>query len=305
VFALVTKPDREVTGFYHSDDGIGSIRCVDGRVFMFCSDQCAADSSTGLGVSEMFVEGSGGNPIIQAVSEQDLKDVVIRNPHKYSEYVTIRTTTPFLLSGGVATTAKNNIGSRNIFLTIAHMRPFGGFIYEDCLAIIRAAAWRSGYINSVDVCTIPQQLQFLKHSPFQGPNGLVPQLNLGTALRAIGQCDRDLPGRGCLLARARKFNSEVIKGFLHAGDNAIMNAYRTHILPGSGIRYATHLLKELDGHASVTVEQLSLRYNSVERPCTPDDLCHLADIIRSSKAGETYNCRAARAILYKDYELEL
>jgi len=305
VFALVIKPVKEVTGFYHSDDGIGSIRCRDGRIFMFCSDQCAADSSTGTGVSEMFIEGAKGHPIILAVSRQDLKDVVIRNPHRYSQYVTIRTRTPFLLSGGVATTAKNNIGSRNIFLTIAHMRPFGGYVYEECLQLIRAAAWRCGYINTVDQCAIPQGLQFLKHSPFRTDSGYVPQLNLGTALRAIGQCDRDLPGRGDILARAQKFNSEVIKGFLHAGDNVVLNAYRSHIVPGTTTRYATRLLQEIDCGVHVDVHELSLRYHSTQRPCTPSDIVELADLIRTATPGETYNCRAARAILYKDYEIDM
>jgi hypothetical protein len=97
---------------------------------------------------------------------------------------------PVLYSGSVLTTLVNNFGNILIALSIVERRA------RSDLEITLAAS-EAGYIVTAEHCEIPEDIQFLKHSPTlgisEGVGKYYPLLNLGPFLRSSGICMGDLP----------------------------------------------------------------------------------------------------------------
>lgn len=91
------------------------------------------------------------------------------------------------------------------------------FEMDDVLSeddIIKSAR-RVGYIVTLDSCTIPEDLQFLKMSPTLNSEGeWTACLNLGVILKCSGTCKSDLPGKGSWAARAAQFQTGLMRGVL-------------------------------------------------------------------------------------------
>jgi hypothetical protein len=120
--------------------------------------------------------------------------------------VILRPTGPRLLSGSTVTTFINNTANLLIAKSI---------IDQNAVTVgeITQAASRAGYLVTLEPCEIPQDIQFLKHSPVIDTTGrLRAMLNVGVMLRSIGTCKGDLPGRGPFEPRARRFTGAFLRG---------------------------------------------------------------------------------------------
>jgi hypothetical protein len=110
---------------------------------------------------------------------------------------------PVLYSGATITTAINNVANIAIAVAITSSTEHPVL-----------AARRAGYVVTLQDCQIPEDLQFLKTSPVFDTNGdMQPFLNLGVLLRLSGACKGDLPGRGPIEPRARKFQGALLNGY--------------------------------------------------------------------------------------------
>jgi hypothetical protein len=208
VFRQLITPEDRFYFAYFSDDSVLSVRTADGTVRRFNIDIKSCDCSHTHYLFQMLVEVTP-EPLKKAmkvlidqlrlpfeiVSTQDKTHKVRFQPH-----------TAKLQSGSTITTLINNIACLLIIYAISKEKD----ITSDT---IKSAAKKCGYLLTVDSCTDYSQLQFLKHSPVYDTKGrLQPVLNLGVLMRSLGTCKGDLPGRGDIEERARRFNGGLLQG---------------------------------------------------------------------------------------------
>jgi hypothetical protein len=209
VFRKLIDPPGRYYFCYFSDDSCFSLR-VGSKVLLFNLDISTCDASHGPSV---FLQLELNTPVcaladVRVLVDQACAPFVIRSRVCGSrERVVLQPLKPKLYSGSTITTAINNIANQAICVALAQM------IYLGPQSIVDAAA-RAGYVlTGVEPLLDYSQLQFLKNSPVYDLNGdLRPLLNIGVLLRASGVCHGDLPGRGDLALRARRFQQGLLQG---------------------------------------------------------------------------------------------
>jgi hypothetical protein len=207
LFEQLIDPPKRVMFIYFSDDATFAVR-HDGIVYMYNLDisSCDASHQTALFEALVRITPSRWQHEMQGLIDQCKLPITITNPHDDNEKVTLQPLSHRLYSGSTITTLINNFA--NILIAKA-ITDSGAYLPEH----ITSAAASVGYLVSVQRCTQPQDIQFLKHSPVYDSNGhLRAMLNLGVMLRSMGQCKGDLPGRGDISLRASKFNHAYIAG---------------------------------------------------------------------------------------------
>jgi hypothetical protein len=219
-----------------------------------------------------------------------------------------------LYSGSTITTLINNLASLLIFISI---------IESDCRNaedVIDAAA-RAGYLVTLDLCLIPEDIQFLKRSPVRDVYGVWRSvLNLGVLLRASGRCKGDLAGRGDLRSRAQAFQYGLLRC-----------SYPTDVVPllesmkvASGFRVPATVVgqSELSRLRNSRLLSLQAEREVTDKNVTPREVLHFTDedflrryrldvgqiatlqvFASCATYGEMVSCTAAHRILSKDYGL--
>lgn len=315
VFEFLQNPPERGYFCYFSDDSCFCIR-INGIVYKFNIDISSCDSSHTHPVFKALIDST---PFIAQADMSALVDQLklpikiksINNPHT-SVYLT--TTAPHLYSGSTLTTRINNFANQLIALSLSQHDFSTCSNAGDVEAAIITCARKVGYIVTCQPAKDYSHLQFLKHSPIYDVNGrLQPLLNLGVLLRTTGVCHRDLPGRGPLRERGRKFQQQLLSGFYPNVSFPLIDNMRKQCIgvdpTETEKKWIMHKLQpmleyKVDTTAmepfSLTTQELYRRYDSLhDYQC--DELEH---DLGNATFGTVIACAAASAILKMDYGLE-
>jgi len=233
-----------------------------------------------------------------------VRNPVIRKGLK-RESVRLTPTQQTLYSGSTLTTTTNNMANTLIFL--AFMKVYSPrYTKKRNQRLLELAAEKMGYIVRFDLATNYQELQFLKHSPARGNDGSIQAvLNIGVWLRGFGSCPGDLPGKKgqSLEERAKIYDSEIIRGRVHAGNHPIKYAFDTKVVSQrvdvpQNERWRSWLEMNISGRqtAEVSLEELAKRYD-----VSVLELEELCDGIRRLRYGSQLSLRCISVIMDKDY----
>lgn len=298
---LISPPGNFVFIFF-SDDACYSYRDATGRVHMFNLDISSCDASHGPAIFnrlEQLVPDGTPRADMRVLIDQCRLPIKITDVADRRRYVTLKPRSPRLYSGSTITTAINNVANLSIIMAI-RLNPG--------LTPVQAAA-KAGYIITVDECTIPEDLQFLKHSPVlrADATGYAPLLNLGVILRLSGTCKGDLPGRGDLEARAAAFQGALIHGVsTHARYQFIDNMRRQYPAPTASTPLATAVSNNLSDSYIETNNTEVVAFDNAslfERyRLTVTDIEEILGF-SNGRIGYTYGGSALSKVLTKDYGL--
>lgn len=263
-FKSLMKPN-DFQFVYFSDDSCLSFVDKHGKVRMYNMDIKCCDGSHTTQLFD-FIESCIPDPtlrrIIAGCHDQLRLPLTLRASDRANagrlehEVKTVYSTC--LYSGSTATTNTNNFASLLIGIMVRESLKSGRDSEEDIIAAARAA----GYIITLDACNVPQQLQFLKHSPTSTGE---PWLNLGVIFRTLGVSKYDIPVRGKnLTTRADHFQSALVRGFKHAGIHPFTSLMAAKHTSGDRVYTENHILQQ---HIQtpvvpviVPVEDICLRY---------------------------------------------
>jgi hypothetical protein len=166
-------------------------------------------------------------------------------------------------------------------------------------------AERVGHKITLDVCTIREDMQFLKHSIIEDINhDYAAVINLGVVLRASGSCRGDLPGSGSIPDRARDFQHSLMNGLLRGIDYPPIRVLQPDgklIDISSKIttnaQYDTELLETVNH--TFTADAFYRRYR-----LTSNQILQFEEELTMLGPGKVVYSEAASAILEKDYGLK-
>jgi len=228
---------------------------------------------------------------VNGVFKQLKKDLVL----KFSDFK-IRMKSDFykLPSGSSLTTMINNIANLFIFVSLLNNRLL---INADNISdVIEASAASAGFIVKLQLCEVPEDTQFLKHSPYFDEEGVChPFLNLGVPLRSFGSCVGDLPGKFSKSIFETR-NSEIARSYKHAGNCSFYNVFRDRFVINNRKIFSD--IEERGGADTYYIpdEALLRRYK-----ITQAELDELLDVILHSEMGHAYSCRGIDAVISVDY----
>lgn len=237
---------------------------------------------------------------VDALFDQLLCEVTIRNPERYADKVVLKTIITTLFSGSTGTTIFNNGGSSMIGLSIMEHLEQGLSLRE----AVEVGAMYIGYKVSYEECDVFSKVQFLKHSPYIVDSEIVVSLNLGVIFRSFGECTGDLPGKSRLGVReqAARYNSEVVRSHRHSGENPVFDAFRAKFVRKAAYNYNIEgkSLSDSDVRGKfVPSEILAERYGLVG-----SDIDDLVDAIFEANFGDNVTHHAVLKILEVDYGIK-
>ena len=208
VFQNLLEPPGRFYMAYFSDDSCLSVRRKDGGVDTYNVDisKCDASHTEALFDALEEITPEIARDDVHRLTEQCGLPIEIRSVSDRRMRVILKPKHKLLYSGSTLTTAINNLANTLLGVSFAE----GDYDGPDD---IHAAARRVGYVVTLTMCTRPEDIQFLKHSPVYDAHGeLHPLLNLGVLLRLSGTCNGDLPGRGPIKERAQAFQASLLAG---------------------------------------------------------------------------------------------
>lgn len=304
VFRNLINPNGLYFCFF-SDDSCISVQCSDG-VLTANLDISACDGSNYDPVfnilhSVMDVDPRYKTDVSDAFKQCRTTCVVKEIDGRSRVY--LKPKGHILYSGSVLTTSINNMANTLIFLHIAHMWNNTIVSKQEMRRIIVSAAELAGYILKIDECQTPGDIQFLKHSPAIVGDDVVPYLNIGVLLRGFGTILGDLPGKEKLglAERARRFNSDVIKSWKHAGNTSIKYAFSNKIIDRTLHTKLPESTWRMTSSKDVFIpdEAICERYR-----INPVELDELNYYIRVCDVGDIIHLPVVNKIMKKDYSYE-
>jgi hypothetical protein len=311
VFRDLLNPDGRFFFAFFSDDSVLSVRNADGSVSLFNIDikSCDCSHTTYIFNTLIHISPVEIRPAIQTLVDQLRLDFEIVSAQNKSNKVRFSTSVPKLHSGSTITTIINNLACLFIMYSISEE-----LVDDDTHAtaeLINRAASKCGYLVTIDTCTHPSQLQFLKHSIVYDTRGnLQPLLNLGVLLRSYGLCKGDLPGRGAIEPRARAFNGGLLQGMYPRTSFTLRdNLYQQTLPPTDAIeKHIAQMLQykiqhDDDENFTVSDEQLFLRYrHPLEgRPLRNDEITELNEQYGKANLFTHYASPAIDKIYRQEY----
>jgi len=233
VFMGLMCPEFKLVMYYFSDDSCVAIRCTDG-LFKCNMDVSACDGSNYNSVFDTLQRAMTVDAVynkdVERVFAQLTERCIIRSTQSRAKVV-LFPLFKTLYSGSVLTTCVNNMAE--IFMFISMADRFVPMTISEAPAFIESSAANAGYLVKVQPCEFPEDLQFLKHSPMMGVDGVWhPVLNAGVLLRNFGRSWGDLPGSSkvSIMERAKAYNSDVVKSYVHAGNTSLVRAFRDRFI---------------------------------------------------------------------------
>jgi hypothetical protein len=311
VFSTLYIP-KLMAFFYFSDDGSLSIRCDDGRIFMANIDISSCDTSHTQSLFDLLLAMTIGNDILHGLVAEAIKQC--KSTIKLSSYIKgggIVELTPkeaLLYTGSVLTTLINNLANLLIFLSIKKELIELGHLptFSDCRRLILVAAEKCGYIVTVDVCSCPHELQFLKQSPAMVDGIWIPFLNLGVLLRMFGHCWGDLPGQGSIEDRAFEWNAALTLSLRHAGNHALTKLLRVKF---ARCKPSNETLKRVEAELTgkwftsddtyIPDDQICMRYG-----VSLSELYEFLELFSEASFGDVIDTVFTRAVMTKDYSFD-
>lgn len=255
----------------HSDDGAGAVRLRCGERLWFKSDISTCDASHTGALFKLLLQtmppGFHRDYLSRAVEQLKL-DVNVMNAAGRPEYrlktntASVYNTT--LFSGSILTTLINCFANTLIGLQLSRIPRDNPVAFSRAVSTYCAQV---GYKVTFDSVKHIQQVDFLKHFPTAD---IEPALCRGTIYRTFGQCIGDIPVYTTRdkKIKARIFNSQILRGFVHCGDDVVIDALRSKWNYGQGVRYANYLLENSvdTDHPTVrvSIDDLYYRYGTCE-----------------------------------------
>lgn len=285
---------------YHSDDGCVGVTCLDGRL-VFNDDIKACDCSHRTPMFEWLLDlllyQHGPRVLhykaIQRAFDYLREPIEFHNPENFKEKVIYFCRTMRLYSGSTTTTVTNNLARLMIGIAFRVLCPNPrAYKRDEVMKFYVQAGELAGYILKIQVCEVPQDMQFLKHSCTFDYR---PYMNLGTVIRGFGSFRGDLPGTGCIKARAYKYNCSVVEGRKTWGDHVVNRAF-AQAFPANGEPVYDEYEKTSGSGHFIPTGDLCARYK-----CTYDDLDSFAQLVSASKTGECHNSFFADWLYTVDY----
>lgn len=292
---LINCPARYIF-VYYSDDSCFSTR-FGGDVKFFNLDISSCDSSHTPDLFEYMKDlfPNHAKPAVELLIKQCNLPLRIVDLNDKKNFVLLKPDGTMLYSGSPLTTVTNNFANENIGFSLAEadLKDFGD---------VAAAAERVGYVVTGGERGLahPEELQFLKHSPFRDNNGKWRAvLNLGVLLRASGMCKGDLPGRGDLEKRANSFQKALLNGMYPRTHFQLIDDMKTQV------RHADDIVIPVE-HADERVEEVFIDDDSLRRryQLTHFEYTELCDLYRNHGFGYSINCVGAKKIGLADYQLD-
>jgi len=310
-FKELLEPEFNHMSFvYHSDDSCVAANCADGVVY-FNGDIKACDGSHRTVIFDKLFKllaFTGGlpnahhAPLTRAFNYLK-RDLRVRFPKDRRQKVKYKFKTMRLYSGSVLTTLLNNFANLLIGMELTMLIPNPGLVTKEQLKeAYRQAGENVGYILKIVDCTVPEQLQFLKHSPTYVDGVIVPWVSLGTFIRGFGTFGGYLPHRkGGYDDAARSFIAEVVEGRKNWGNHEFNDSFH-HLTKHKLVRPNHRITRVLDMErekcigdvgARVPIEALARRYQC--EPVALKELCHhiancqLGDLVYLPVVSHIYN----------------
>jgi len=248
----------------------------------------------------------------RALIEQLEAPIEVRAPERDAKRkIVMKMVEAMLLSGSTITTVVNTVASLSIGLCLAHCanRAWEGNYTPTRRAYIRAVE-ECGYLVDVERCEIFEDVQFLKNSPVRisgsGNWGVV--MNIGVLLRTSGVCKGDLPGRGPLEPRARRFQHLLCHGMYPRTFFTLIERLKRETVVSEDVKLdqtmrdmiALDLQYRMTTTTDTKVDDVDLyrRYR-----LTSVEVNHLNEVFGGAGYGTEYCSTAADKILRKDYGL--
>lgn len=303
-FKALISPTEGGTFVYFSDDACYAIR--DGEsVKWFNIDIAGCDGSH----SPMMFESY--HSMYPPRLEQDARKLVeqCQRPIRIESQTRLRCMTvmlaplvPLLYSGSTITTSLNNHAVMCIGIALAESQ-------ATTPEQIMAAAESVGYQVTVEECSKPQELQFLKHSPLRDVTGeWQPVLNAGVFLRLSGVCDGDLPGRGDITKRAANFQAALVQSAYPRISTPFVEAHRReNSAQGREKVQQQRVMAKMFEH-KVIADDSPIVFLSTDEfferyTLTSAERQQMVEFAQGSGPGDHYNSTAAHKILKRDYGL--
>lgn len=228
-FQKLLEPTDRGYFCYFSDDSCLSI-IINGERHMFNMDISSCDASH---TEALFYFHKSTYPVffhdeIQSLIQQCRQTIRIYSDYDRKNFrCYLKPFEATLYSGSTLTTVINNSANSLIAEAISE-GDFHGTHAEIEAQIIQAVA-RTGYVVTLQRCQDESDLQFLKHSPARDhAHNLEPVLNLGVLLRLSGTCRGDLPGKGCIIERAREFQHALLTGASSGHSHPLIDVMRAN-----------------------------------------------------------------------------
>jgi len=327
-----SDPPLGLSGQVFSDDMSFQYRHP-GGLYLFDADISSCDSGNTVAIFYLLatmLRFVGASIEMIRRSYDRLKEaILIRNPSNSQEYIKIKPKTIFQGSGCPETTIVNAVSSTSIAISmqtyIAYYNDhlytsddmkFTGY-FDDAPShikneILQKSALAVGHVITVDEKKTPEELQFLKYSPFQTADGtFVSTRNLGAILRSLGSCDGDITPIMLGLSKnefarlshedkMEKFMRSVVAGLVNEPNSMIMDALRERF-PTRKHKIDTtyHSTAPRNTH-TVLIDSYISRYGGTE-----DEWAQLASQIREFAFGRHLTSPIVAAVMKVDYGLPI
>jgi len=311
----------------YSDDSVYS-GCVNGTPFTFNVDISSCDASNRelvFGLTHALMckfcvsEATG-------LVQQCCKPLEIVNPADAGEKLKLSLLHPFEGSGSVLTTILNHTASYLIAMSFLYNIALN---YTDINSeehvsqILVESAGMTGHLVTTE--TIVQDgdvtfelIQFLKHSPILGTDGLYHScINMGCLLRSLGSVDGTMHAEmlgwdqlrfnmSTYSERMDTFVSNVVMGYKHEPSNPILTALRnrfnshtTSVIQSDKSAVRTiGVMRETFAHWTCDEESFKRRYS-----LSNAELEELINQIAHIQVGQIYSSEAISKIYKQDYGL--
>jgi len=310
VFEGLMKPRARVYMTYFSDDSCVSVNTKEG-VKMYNMDISSCDAShTAMLFYALtrLADGPAGENLRVLVDQlrvpmrvYDLSRPTSGPNKRYAQFVR-NDNSPVLYSGSTITTVINNLA--NILI--------GKSIIDNQASTpeeIMSAAKLAGYVVTLEECTIPEKLQFLKHSPVLDTSGTYrPVLNLGVLLRTLGTCKGDVPGSNKipLLERFQAFERGLLQGMYPNTSFPFVDARKACVAGKSKID--SQVSKKVDEMFAYKVgETDQSTHHAVDvyarYGLSPAEIALLDEEVATSPFTSYHSCKTVSKILELDYGL--
>lgn len=289
---------------YFSDDSCFATDCTDGR-FIANVDISSCDASHGERIFEFLRELVADLPFASEIMDGLIHQLTLPLHIKNSDNSLagiLRATSPTLYTGSGLTTITNNVANFLIAMSISKHLGDKHRSKAEMREYIVNRAKAIGYIVTCDVCERNSDIQFLKHSPDLSGR---PCLNVGVILRSFGLCRGDLPGRGDIVARARKYCASLVKCYTASGKHEITDILAEKF-PRTEEVFDTFARKHLSYHLENKPDRIDYHsYGHVQDRyrLDPDEFKDFLRLIETQDFNTVIYHSCISKILEKDYGL--
>ena len=312
VFNNLMSPSSRVYMALFSDDSCVSVREKDGSVSTYNMDIVSCDAShTGMlfWALAQITTGLSKENIIRLIGQlsTDIRVYDLSRPQRGMDkrYALFRRKdgSPTLYSGSTLTTSVNNLANILIGHSIITSKANSS---DEIIAAARAV----GYLVTLERCEMPEDIQFLKHSPVLDTTGVYrPVLNIGVLFRSMGTARGDVPGRRTTPLRERfaAFEYALYRGMYPRSHFPFIDVRKSKL---------KHDLRKVDLQATEVVKrQLEYKVGQCEERhflaadvyrryrLSHDEICILDEEIAHMPFDTFHACSAANKVLAKDYGL--